>query len=91
MPQYVSSFGMKNYGHIIIPIVIPSNVEANKVLDDNERYKEGNLYCRWTIPPDFCLEPFPGLNYRSCSTTKNHNSMTCGNNSEKFVVAPFPS
>lgn len=29
----------KNYGYIIIPVVIPSNVEADKALDDNERYK----------------------------------------------------
>jgi predicted helicase len=29
----------KKYGYIIIPVVIPSNVEANRALDDNERYK----------------------------------------------------
>ena len=29
----------KKYGYIIIPVVIPSNVEADKALDDNERYK----------------------------------------------------
>lgn len=29
----------KNYGYIIIPIVVPSDVEADKALDDNERYK----------------------------------------------------
>jgi len=29
----------KNYGYIIIPIVVPSDVEASKALDDNERYK----------------------------------------------------
>ncbi len=29
----------KEYGYIIIPIVVPSNVEADKALDDNERYK----------------------------------------------------
>lgn len=29
----------KKYGYIIIPIVVPSNVEADKALDDNERYK----------------------------------------------------
>ena len=29
----------KNYGYIIIPVVIPSNVEPEKALDDNERYK----------------------------------------------------
>ena len=29
----------KKYGYIIIPIVIPSDVEAAKALDDNERYK----------------------------------------------------
>lgn len=29
----------KNYGYIIIPVVVPSNVEANLALDDNERYK----------------------------------------------------
>jgi predicted helicase len=29
----------KKYGYIIIPIVVPSDVEADKALDDNERYK----------------------------------------------------
>lgn len=29
----------KKYGYIIIPIVIPANVEPEKALDDNERYK----------------------------------------------------
>ena len=29
----------KEYGYIIIPIVVPSDVEADKALDDNERYK----------------------------------------------------
>ncbi len=29
----------KQYGYIIIPVVVPSNVEADKALDDNERYK----------------------------------------------------
>ncbi len=29
----------KNYGYIIIPVVVPSNVEADKALDENERYK----------------------------------------------------
>lgn len=29
----------KKYGYIIIPIVVPANVEADKALDDNERYK----------------------------------------------------
>ncbi|WP_309640999.1 type ISP restriction/modification enzyme [Flavobacterium sp.] len=29
----------KNYGYIIIPVVVPSDVEADKALDDNERYK----------------------------------------------------
>jgi predicted helicase len=29
----------KNYGYIIIPIVVPPDVEADKALDDNERYK----------------------------------------------------
>lgn len=29
----------KKYGYIVIPVVIPSNVEADKALDDNERYK----------------------------------------------------
>ena len=29
----------KNYGYIIIPVVVPSTVEADKALDDNERYK----------------------------------------------------
>ncbi|MCU0427576.1 MAG: DEAD/DEAH box helicase family protein [Candidatus Kapabacteria bacterium] len=28
----------KKFGYIIIPIVIPANVEAEKALDDNERY-----------------------------------------------------
>lgn len=29
----------KKYGYIIIPVVVPSFVEADKALDDNERYK----------------------------------------------------
>lgn len=29
----------KDYGYIIIPVVIPSDVEPEKALDDNERYK----------------------------------------------------
>lgn len=29
----------KEYGYIIIPVVVPSNVEPDKALDDNERYK----------------------------------------------------
>lgn len=29
----------KNYGYIIIPVIIPDNVEPDKALDDNERYK----------------------------------------------------
>ena len=29
----------KKYGYIIIPVVVPTNVEAAKALDDNERYK----------------------------------------------------
>jgi predicted helicase len=29
----------KKYGYIIIPIVVPANVEADKALDDNERYR----------------------------------------------------
>lgn len=29
----------KEYGYIIIPVVVPSDVEASKALDDNERYK----------------------------------------------------
>ena len=29
----------KKYGYIIIPVVVPADVEANKALDDNERYK----------------------------------------------------
>lgn len=29
----------KNYGYIIIPVVVPSDVAADKALDDNERYK----------------------------------------------------
>ncbi len=29
----------KKYGYIIIPVVVPSEIEADKALDDNERYK----------------------------------------------------
>jgi predicted helicase len=29
----------KNYGYIIIPVLVPASVEADKALDDNERYK----------------------------------------------------
>lgn len=29
----------KKYGYIIIPVVVPADVEADKALDDNERYK----------------------------------------------------
>lgn len=29
----------KKYGYIIIPVVVPSDVEADKALDDNERYR----------------------------------------------------
>jgi predicted helicase len=29
----------KNYGYIIIPVVVPSNVEASDALDDNDRFK----------------------------------------------------
>jgi len=29
----------KKYGYIIIPVVIPSDIEADKALDDNEKYK----------------------------------------------------
>ncbi len=29
----------KKYGYIIIPVIVPANVEADKALDDNERYK----------------------------------------------------
>lgn len=29
----------KNYGYIIIPVVIPSDIDANVALDNNERYK----------------------------------------------------
>lgn len=29
----------KRYGYIIIPIVVPADIEADKALDDNERYK----------------------------------------------------
>ena len=29
----------KKYGYIIIPIIVPSDVEPDKALDDNERYK----------------------------------------------------
>ena len=34
----------KKYGYIIIPVVVPSNVETEKALDDNERYR-----VVWTI------------------------------------------
>ncbi len=29
----------KNYGYIIIPVVVPTDVEPERALDDNERYK----------------------------------------------------
>ncbi|MEN6618220.1 MAG: DEAD/DEAH box helicase family protein, partial [Rikenellaceae bacterium] len=29
----------KKYGYIIIPVLVPSDIEADKALDDNERYK----------------------------------------------------
>jgi len=29
----------KKYGYIIIPVVVPSNVDASQAMDDNERYK----------------------------------------------------
>ena len=29
----------KKYGYIIIPVVVPADVEADKALDDNERYR----------------------------------------------------
>ncbi|GGH08177.1 helicase [Mucilaginibacter phyllosphaerae] len=29
----------KKYGYIIIPVVVPSDIEADRALDDNERYK----------------------------------------------------
>jgi predicted helicase len=29
----------KKFGYIIIPVVVPANVEADRALDDNERYK----------------------------------------------------
>lgn len=29
----------KKYGYIVIPVVVPTDVEADKALDDNERYK----------------------------------------------------
>src|SRR5690554_2239612 len=29
----------KKYGYIVIPVLVPSDVEADKALDDNERYK----------------------------------------------------
>jgi predicted helicase len=29
----------KKYGYIIIPVVVPSDVEADKAMDDNERFK----------------------------------------------------
>ena len=28
----------KKYGYIIIPVIVPSNIEADKALDDNKRY-----------------------------------------------------
>ena len=32
----------KKYGYIIIPVVVPSDIEADRALDDNERYKGKN-------------------------------------------------
>lgn len=29
----------KKYGYIIIPVIVPTTIEADKALDDNERYK----------------------------------------------------
>lgn len=29
----------KNFGYIIIPVIVPSNVEADKALDNNERFR----------------------------------------------------
>lgn len=29
----------KNYGYIIIPVIVPQDVEPDRALDDNERYK----------------------------------------------------
>lgn len=29
----------KNYGYIIIPVIVPADIPADKALDDNERYK----------------------------------------------------
>jgi predicted helicase len=29
----------KKYGYIIIPVVVPADVEPEHALDDNERYK----------------------------------------------------
>lgn len=29
----------KKYGYIVIPVVVPADIEADKALDDNERYK----------------------------------------------------
>lgn len=29
----------KKYGYIIIPVIVPADIEANRALDDNERYK----------------------------------------------------
>jgi predicted helicase len=29
----------KKYGYIIIPVVVPSDVDAAQAMDDNERYK----------------------------------------------------
>jgi predicted helicase len=37
--RIMRKFGTKKYGYIIIPVVVPSDVEADKALDDNERYK----------------------------------------------------
>src|SRR5690606_4644291 len=29
----------KKYGYIIIPVIVPADIQADKALDDNERYK----------------------------------------------------
>ncbi|WP_369752916.1 DEAD/DEAH box helicase [Flavobacterium sp. WC2409] len=37
--RVMRKFKGKKYGYIIIPVVVPSDIEADKGLDDNERYK----------------------------------------------------
>jgi predicted helicase len=29
----------KKYGYIIIPVIVPSDIEADKALDNNDRYR----------------------------------------------------